>query len=385
MTETPTKIAYVGCWYKNDMYSHNCSNLVYSIRRSGVDVDVVTSNCRCFSSRERFAINEDELIDKRCRTIGVPCAPRNPTNKRNLLKYVLVKILRLDLIFDAIRGLRYYLSTRHAEAIYYDQVLEAFGILPLFIMSLIPRVRRKKLIVTVHEIDPFQISHPWVNRLYGRCQCIFVFSADMKRQLTRLGISDARMRVIRYGTLIPELAETKRSGYIYFGGHHILKGKGYCEVLDALHLLKVKGVYVRLLIYFGKGCTGVDEAQNMAQQRNVDEMIEWREFLSGDELDKAYQSSRASIIPYTGGSARHPLSSAMANATPIIATRNIDIPEYLEDLGIYVDGSGESIAAAIEKIEQSPRGTAGLGDALRSKAAVDLNFDEIAKEVVCQI
>ena len=114
-------------------------------------------------------------------------------------------------------------------------------------------------------------------------------------------------------------------------------------------------------------------------------MIDWREFLSGDELDHAYQTSKASIIPYTSGSARHPVSSAMANATPIIATRAVDIPEYIGSLGVYIEGTGESIAAEIEKIERTPDATAGMGEALRAKAAADLDFDQIAKEVVCQI
>ena len=54
--ETPVRLAYIGCWYKNDMYSHNCSNLVDSLRTAGMKVDVVTSNCRCFSSAQKFTI-----------------------------------------------------------------------------------------------------------------------------------------------------------------------------------------------------------------------------------------------------------------------------------------------------------------------------------------
>lgn len=176
-----------------------------------------------------------------------------------------------------------------------------------------------------------------------------------------------------------------RSRYIFFGGHRILKGKGYVEVVNALSRLKATRPDVRLLIYYGNGCNGLSEAKAMAAREGVAEMIDWREFLSGDEINKAYQTSKACIIPYTGGSARHPLSNAMANATPVIATRAADIPEYLGDLGVYVEGSAESIAAAIEKFEQSAGDIAGLGQALRSKAAVELSFDGIARQVVSEI
>jgi glycosyltransferase involved in cell wall biosynthesis len=81
-------------------------------------------------------------------------------------------------------------------------------------------------------------------------------------------------------------------------------------------------------------------------------MIEWREFYSGDELAEVYQRSKACLIPFTGESARHPLSCAMMNATPVIATRAADIPEYLGDLDIYIDGTAESIVQAIMKVEK---------------------------------
>ena len=47
------------------------------------------------------------------------------------------------------------------------------------------------------------------------------------------------------------------------------------------------------------------------------------------DLVSAYQTSKACIIPFTGGSARHPVTTAMANAAPVIATAAADIPEYL--------------------------------------------------------
>ena len=97
-----------------------------------------------------------------------------------------------------------------------------------------------------------------------------------------------------------------------------------------------------MVIYVGYGCNGLDEAKELAIRKNVADMIQWQDFYTGEELAKVYQQSKACIIPFTGGSARHPLTCAMVNATPVIATRAVDIPEYLGDLGIYIDGSGVS-------------------------------------------
>jgi len=71
----------------------------------------------------------------------------------------------------------------------------------------------------------------------------------------------------------------------------------------------------------------------------------------------------------------------MVNATPVIATRAVDIPEYLGDLGIYVDGSAKSIAAAIIEIEKDGRDLKGLGEKLRAKALVELDYSKIAQNL----
>jgi len=119
----------------------------------------------------------------------------------------------------------------------------------------------------------------------------------------------------------------------------------------------------------------------MAARKQLDDMITWQDFYSGEELAKVYQRSKACIIPFTGGSARHPLTCAMVNATPVIATRAVDIPEYLGSLGIYIEGSAASIADAILDIENGRRSLDGLGERLRAKALMELDYRNIAAEL----
>ena len=379
--ETPLRLAFIGCWYKNDMYSHNCSNLVDSLRAAGVEVDVVTSNCRCFSTAQKFSISKEELINVNCSPIAIPHAPRVPGKKHGMLKYLAVKIFRIDLILAATRGLLYYRRSRKADVIHFDQVLEAFGCIPFFIVAVLGGWFGKRVVVTVHEIDPVQREHKWLNRFYSRCAAVFVYSEDMKRQLVALGTNPERIQVTRYGAQMHDLTQPSRKQYIYFGGHNILRGKGYVELLDALRELKSKGLPISLLIYVGHGCNGLEDAKELAVRKQVAEMIEWKEFDSKEALAKVYQQSKACLIPYKNGSARHPLSCAMVNATPVIATRAIDIPEYLGELGIYVDGSAPSIAAAVSEVENGGRDLNSLGKALRAKALAELSYDRIALEL----
>jgi glycosyltransferase involved in cell wall biosynthesis len=377
----PVKLSYIGCWYKNDMYSHNCSGMVDSLRQCGMQVDVVTSNCRCFSSAQKFAISEDELVNTNCAAIAIPHAPRYPGKGQGTLKYLAVKWLRLDLSLATLRGFLYYRRARRANIIHFDQVLEAFGCIPFFIVVILANLFGRKVVVTVHEIDPFQREHKGLNRLYNKCAEVLVYSENMKRQIVSLGVNPEKIKIIRYGSVIPELKPVKRTKYIYFGGHNILRGKGYEEMLKALAILKAKGIEIPLTIYVGHGCNGMTDAHEAADRADVSDIIEWREFYSGDELAEVYQCSKACIIPFTSGSARHPVSCAMVNATPVIATRAVDIPEYLGELGVYVDGSGDSIAEAILRIEAGAVEVVSLGGQLRAKAIAELDCQKIAGEL----
>jgi glycosyltransferase involved in cell wall biosynthesis len=379
--QNPVRMAYIGCWYKNDMYSHNCSNLVDALRGQGMQVDVITSNCRCFSSAQKFAVAKDELINQQCSPIAIPHAPRDPGMKHGWLKRFAVKALRLDLILATARGFLYYKRARRAEVIHFDQVLEAFGCVPLFILIVLAGWFDKRVVVTVHEIDPFQRAHKRFNRLYDRCSEVLVYSENMKQQLVDLGISAGNTKVIRYGALIPDLAGHERKKYIYFGGHNILRGKGYAELLEALATLKQRGTPISIVIYVGYGCNGLAEAQKLAVKKGLGDIIEWQDFYSGAELAAVYQRSKACIIPYTGGSARHPLTCAMVNATPVIATRCVDIPEYLGELGIYVDGSAASLVDAITNMEAGRYDLPTVGQQLRAKALAELDYHKIAQEL----
>lgn len=374
-------LAYIGCWFKRDMYSHNCSAVVESLRRCGVPTTVVTSNCRCFSSAQQFDISVDELINSKCDPVKIPHAPNNPGKKHGQFKYFMVRALRLDLWLGAIRGYIYYRKSRNADVIHYDQVLEAFGSIPLFILAALAGLKAKRLFVTVHEIDPFQQRHRWVNRLYSNCEKVIVFSENMKATVAELGIDPATVVVTRYGSVIPDLVERRRDGYIFFGGHKILNNKGFASLIEALRILREKLIAIRLTIYAGHGCGGMQEAREMAARAGVDDMIEWREFFVGEELSVAYQSFKACIAPYTGGSARHTVTTAMANATPVIATRCVDIPEYLGSSGIYIDGSAASIAQAIIDAEADGAKLQAIGMELRQRAIQQLDVKAVAERM----
>jgi len=209
-----------------------------------------------------------------------------------------------------------------------------------------------------------------------------VFSEDMKGQLEQLGVRSEKISIIHAGTILPALSGVARDRYIFFGGHFILRGKGFPELIAALRLIKSKGERIQLVIYVGKGCNGLEEAMDIANRESVSDMILWKEFLYDSELAEAYQRSKACLIPYSSGSARHPATTAMANATPVIARRAIDMPEYLGDAAIYTDGSAESLATAILELDRDEERVKSLGLQLRSRAQSQFTFGGMAERLL---
>jgi len=380
-TMPSVNVAFIGCCYKGDMYAQNCCGFADAVRRHDIAVDFITSNCGCFSSTHRFGITKDELADRNSRAVRLPYIGPDPNRKPGIPKYLLFNICHVHIPLEMTRGILFYKRARHADIVHYDQVFKAFGFLGLVVLVSLCRLFHKPIIATVHEIDPFQKRNRWMNAVYNHCAQVFVYSRDMADQLTRLGVRSEAIKIIKYGAPIPVLLPHTKTQYIFFGGHNILRGKGFPQVIEALKILRDKSVSIKLVVYVGNGCNGLREAKALAEKSSVSSMIEWKKFLEGEDLTTAYQTSKACLVPYTGGSGRHPVTCAMANGVPVIATRAVDIPEYLGDSGIYVQPTGQALADAMLTIERDATPAALVGTQLRTKAMEELDYYGITEGI----
>jgi glycosyltransferase involved in cell wall biosynthesis len=152
--------------------------------------------------------------------------------------------------------------------------------------------------------------------------------------------------------------------------------------LEALKIIKKKGRSLKLVVYVGEGCIGLEEGKRRVREIGIDE-ITWSDFLYGRRLAEEYQKSIGCLIPYTGGSGRYPATSAMANATPVIATRKASLPEYLGDLGIFIkDESAEELAEAVIRLMDNPSEVTALGGKLRERVSERFNWDVVARKTL---
>ncbi len=285
----------------------------------------------------------------------MPYAPLEPNKNAGFLKYNLVKHSRLNYFLEMTRGMSFFFSSKDADIIHFDQVLRAFGILSFAVLLAFVKMFGKKIVVTVHEFDPLQEKYKSLTKLYNFTDKVFVFSEDFKKELKGLGVKDEKIEVIPYAVSLEPIKDYKREGFIFFGGHKLLKGKGFDTLLDALKLVQKKGRKTRVVIYTGKGCSGLEDGKRKVIEKGLEEFISWSDFLRGPALSEAYQKSIGCLIPFTGGSGRHPATSAMANATPIIATRKAALPEYVGDAGLFInEGAAKELAEAMIRLLDHP-------------------------------
>lgn len=368
-------ICMIGCWYKYDIYSHQFNNIIETLKNEkDMNIHLLTSNCNCFSSAQRYSIAKEELLSEEGEVIKIPYAPLEPNKKYGSLKANLVKYSKLNIFLEVIRGFAFFFKARNCQLIHFDQVLRSFGIVSFTTLLMLSKFTHKKIVVTVHEIDPFQAKHKWLTKLYNKADKVIALSQDMKDELISLGVADLKIAIIHYSTAMQDKIDLERTQFIYYGGHKLLKGKGFDTLLAALQILKAKSRKVKVKIYVGEGCIGLEEGKRQVTDLELDDVVEWSDFLYGRSLAEAYQSSLACLIPFTGGAGRYPATMAMANSTPVIATRKAELPEYLGDLGIYLGESpAEDLANAMLNLMDHPSLAEKLGRKLKSRANLLFN------------
>ena len=181
------KIAFVGCCYEKDIYSHNFALLTQIAESGGIETCVVSSNCNCFFNSRKFKLDKSEFLLKACHAVTIPYIPLKPSRKHGFVKYMVVRYLRLNIPVEISRGLAFCVRCLRSDIIHFDQVLKAFGAVSFLTLLVAAKALRKKVIVTVHEIDPIQQDHPRLNRLYNLADQIVVFSNAFLRELHCLG------------------------------------------------------------------------------------------------------------------------------------------------------------------------------------------------------
>ncbi len=195
-----------------------------------------------------------------------------------------------------------------------------------------------------------------------------------------------KIHVILHGTPVPEtLPDTERSGIVFYGGHHLMSGKGLRPLFEATSILKQRlgpqAPTVKVHGYYPDRAQ--QDAQRLAHDLGVADKVEWLPHLSIDEMAGLYRSSLVCVLPYTGSFAGLPAATAAANGLPVVATRRAGIPDHLGDSGIWIDEDNSAqLAERVGELLSDPALWKRTSDQLRQRAREYLSLDVIADQTL---
>ena len=372
------KIAFISCWRKR-YYAYYAQKLRGALEATnGVKVSVLTSNCGCSPP---WYLSKEDLIDPRCNYFNMP----NISYYKSKVKWKYHCRLYAKKTLSYVRGWAYSKKTPKADIIHFQQVLNAFGFMPVFYF-LKNISNESPVVVTLHEIDSFQNEFPELNKIYNKADKVIVHFDGLKKYLVSHGVDEHRIEIINNGIEIPPLLNHERQGIIFHGGTHLTSGKGLEDLFVALKILKNKGTSLTLKLYGNYDKDEEKIAHEMAERNGISELIDWlkisgAEFNGIDAVNGEYQKSMIAVIPYTKGTCGFQTALAMANGLPIIATKKAGIFDHLGENGIYVhENSPGEIAEALEKLVNDATLRKELGERGRERASRFLNWDVIGEK-----
>lgn len=365
------KISMVTCWYSFRAAANYANNLIKALTSiSDTKVNVVSFPCRCHY-KKNYSGNK---ILASCYWINLPYIRYSGHNRLlNRLRYILQELI------DVVKGVVCIYVSRYDEVVHYQQAEGSFGFVPLCgIVGL--NIFKKKIIVTVHEIDAVQVKLPFLNKLYNYTKAVVVHAQETKDILLRLGVEEKKIHIIFHGVEIPELCDLNRTEITFMGNPAVLD-KGFEDVIQALKIIKERGQMVVVSIYGMYTQEQKDSIVKIAQLSGVDDRLKWGGFLDDKNFFRKFQESMFTIIPYRKSHGSDILVRSMASATPVIATNIGGIPDYLVDSGELVPVSDPvRLAEAILKMQHDADYRKKCGNRARQRAVELLSWDAIAKK-----
>ncbi|MEW5766866.1 MAG: glycosyltransferase family 4 protein [bacterium] len=368
------RVSLISCWFKS-VYAVYTDHLQQALSKLGCETKVISTNCDCGSLTNKVA---NDLYNQKCDFFLLPTLASYASAKKwkNFLRLSGKGGLYIC------QALRFIARSKGREIIHIQQTMHSFGSMAVF--ALLKLARPGRIVITVHELDEFQAEFPQFNGIYNRARSILVHFEEMKQKLIELGVNGQKIKVLRYGVKIPPLYGASREGAIFYGGHHLMSGKGTEDLFAALKILKDQGKRLTVKIHGQYPRDDQEAGEALARKYQVDDCILWLDRqIDIDRLNLEYQRSLFCVAPLYKGTGCFQSVMAMANGAPVIGTRAAGLPDYINGTGIFVDlASPPQLAKAMADLMEDEARRDQLGQRARKRAVEEFNWDEVAKKVL---
>jgi len=342
-------------------------------KRTGHKVQWVASNCGCgtpMAQARRFQVPREQYDYFE---MLIPGDVAKQTWERPLR-------LAARVVFTYLKARRYARLSRDAEVVHFHQILNAYGAKTLFHWLNQPSTATR--IVTVHELDRYQLEDPKRNRAYNRADGIIVHCEDMKQQLVQLNVPEDKIHIVLHGTDLPVPSPGNgREGIVFYGGHYLTHGKGVETAFKAMRIIKQRmGTNAPKLTIHGQyGMDLKEEAVQLAESIGVANDTMWLDDIPEEDALRLYQHSQVCVLPFTASFAGLAASLAAACELPVVATRKAGLPDHLGDAGVWIEENNpEQLASKTMELLSDSRLSQEIGSRLRKRAEEHLSWERIA-------
>lgn len=369
------RVKLISCWFATSYGAYTDGLRRALERRLDGDVGVIASNCGCGDPIER----RREFQDDRCEYFELPNVRYFKSS--NKFKYRLRNALR-DLAYRE-RARRYLARGKQADVLHFQQILNATGSMTAFNWLRLPAKAAR--VITIHELDPYQLDVPGSNLAYNKADRIIVHADELRDKLIQLGVRPDLIDVIGHGVELRPLPDAPRSGIVFYAGHRPASGKGMGTLFAALARVKAHlgEATPELRIHGHYGEAPPDYGVQLAREYAIESHIRWLNQIPLEKVIAEYQRARLCVLPYTGSFAGFPAVNAMAAGVPVIATRRAGLPEHLGAAAAWMaEDDDQGLAQQILALLQNESEHERLARAGRERAERLFTWDAIAEKTV---
>lgn len=238
------------------------------------------------------------------------------------------------------------------------------------------RAGRTRCVVTIHDLIP--LLHPEYTPKAKKTRFYPLFKAVMRETAERTDVlivpSESSRRdmaatfphvttLLEHTRVIPEgvgrrfrlsSESTEREERILYVGRFDAY-KNVPTLIDAYaQILKERPSTHLTLI--GHEDPRYPEARQRARELGLEDRIEWRGYVSDEELIQAYQKASVFVLPSRYEGFGLPVLEAMACGCPVVCGRHSSLPEVAGEAAVYADiDSADAVAQAVLNLLNDPR------------------------------